>query len=114
MGSYAQVGKALSSLIRDGQLVRLGYGVYAKARRSSLSGQPVPRKPLESLALEALTKLGIDAQPGRAAREYLSGSAQIPVQVSFDTGRRRISRKLQVGSRKVEYENDLRQRTDAD
>jgi hypothetical protein len=108
IGSYAQVGKALNSLTKEGRLVRLGYGVYAKARPSSLSGRPVPRKPLESLALEALDKLGVEAQPGRAAREYLSGSTQIPAQVSFDTGRRRISRKLRVGSREVRYENDLR------
>lgn len=108
IGSYAQVGKALNSLSREGRLVRLGYGVYAKARPSSLSGRPVPRKPLESLAREALGKLGVDVQPGRAAREYLSGSTQIPAQVSFDTGQRRISRKLRVGSREVQYENNLR------
>lgn len=108
IGSYAQVGKALNSLSRDGRLVRIGYGVYAKARPSSLSGRPVPRKPLESLAREALEKLGVSAQPGRAAREYISGSTQIPAQVSFDTGRRRTSRKLRIGGREVRYENNLR------
>jgi Family of unknown function (DUF6088) len=108
IGSYAQIGKALNALTREGRLVRIGYGVYAKARPSSLSGRPVPRKPLESLAREALGKLGVDVQPGRAAREYWAGSTQIPAQVSFDTGRRRISRRLRVGSRQVQYENDLR------
>lgn len=107
IGSYAQIGRALAALTREGRLARIGYGVYAKARPSSLSGRPVPRQPLEALAREALEKLGVIVQPGRAAREYLAGSTQIPAQVSFDTGRRRISRRLRVGSRQVHYENNL-------
>jgi hypothetical protein len=107
IGSYAQIGRALNALTREGRLVRIGYGVYVKARPSSLSGKPVPRKPLESLALETLGKLGVVVQPGRAAREYLAGSTQIPAEVSVDTGRRRISRRLRVGSREVRYENNL-------
>jgi hypothetical protein len=106
IGTYAQVGKALASLTKDGHLVRLGYGVYAKARPSTLSGQPVPRKPLESLAREALKKLGVTAEPGRAAREYMKGSTQIPVRVTYNTGRRRISRKLTLGREQVAFENN--------
>ena len=106
-GSYSEIGKALTALRRQGKLVRLGYGVYAKARQSSLSGRPIPRKPLESLAREALEKLGVPAQLGRAEREYLAGSTQIPARVSFDTGRRRITRKLRVGREEVAFENDL-------
>lgn len=108
IGSYSQISRALRLLTLQGRLVRLGYGVYAKARPSSLSGRPVPRKPLESLAREALAKLGVEVEPGRAAREHRSGSTQIPAQVSFDTGRRRISRKLRVGSREVRYEGKRR------
>lgn len=108
IGSYSEIGKALIALRREGKLIRLGYGVYAKTRPSSLSGRPIPRKPLESLARETLEKLGVEAQPGRAAREYLAGSTQIPMAVSFDTGRRRITRKLRVGARVVTYENDFR------
>lgn len=107
IGSYSEIGKALAALRRHGKLIRLGYGVYAKARASSLSGRPIPRKPLESLAREALEKLGVPAQPGRAEREYLAGSSQIPARISFDTGRRRISRKLRVGREEVVFENDL-------
>jgi hypothetical protein len=108
IGSYAQVGKALNSLSREGMLVRVGYGVYAKARLSSLTGRPVPRKPLEALASETFKKLGVNVRPGRAARAYISGSTQIPALISFDTGSRRISRKLRVGGREVSYEKNLR------
>ena len=106
IGSYAQVGKALNALTRAGQLVRLGYGVYAKARPSSLSGRPVPRKCLESLALQTFKKLGIEVGLGWAAREYNAGSTQVPPFVCYDTGARRISRKLKVGVQEVQYEND--------
>ena len=34
-GSPAQVGRALSQLTRDGAMVRLGLGVYAKAKASA-------------------------------------------------------------------------------
>ena len=47
-GSASQVTRTLQSLLASGALVRLGYGVYAKARPSALSGRPVPRQPLES------------------------------------------------------------------
>ena len=107
IGSYSEIGKALVALRREGKLIRLGYGVYAKARPSSLSGRTIPRKPLESLARETLERLGVAVQPGRAAREYLAGSTQVPMSVSFDTGRRRITRKLRVGAREVSYENDF-------
>jgi hypothetical protein len=63
---------------------------------------------LESLAREAFEKLGVPVQHGRAAREYLAGSTQVPAQICFDTGRRRISRKLRVGASQVQYENNLR------
>lgn len=41
-GSEAQVSRALRHLVEAGVLVKLGVGVYAKAKRSALSGQPIP------------------------------------------------------------------------
>ncbi|HHE07944.1 MAG TPA: S-adenosylhomocysteine hydrolase [Chlorobaculum parvum] len=107
MGSQSQISRLLTDFVAEGRLVRLGYGIFAKARISSISGQPVPREPLEVLAEEAFMRLRIEAKPGKAQRDYASGqSPQIPVQAVFDTGRRRISRELMVGNRKVRYEND--------
>ena len=45
-GSQAQVGRALNELQSEGVLVKLGVGVYAKAKPSVLSGKPIPIKPL--------------------------------------------------------------------
>ena len=106
MGSPSQISRAIKELIEAGKIVRLGYGVYAKARPSTLSGKPVPRVSLEELAQEALEKLGVPVQLGRAQADYAEGkTTQIPVRTTFNTGQRRISRKITVGISTVRYEN---------
>lgn len=107
IGSQSQISRILNEFVSEGRLVRIGYGVFAKAKISSISGKAVPREPLEVLAEETLRRLRIDAIPGNAQRDYASGqSTQVPVQAVFNTGRRRISRKLMLGNRSVRYENN--------
>lgn len=104
-GSQAQVGRALNELQSKGTLVKLGVGVYAKAKPSVLSGKPIPIKPLEVLAPEVLRKLGVQVGESRQTREYNSGrSTQIPAGVVFNVGKRRIQRKLGFNGKLVEYE----------
>jgi len=112
MGSQSQISRIFSDFVKEGCLVRLGHGVFAKARISSLTGKPVPREPLEVLAEETLRRLHIDAQPGQAQRDYASAkSTQVPVQSTFNTGCRRISRKLILGNRTIRYENNYSARS---
>ena len=107
MGSASQTSRALQELIQDGKIIRLGYGVYAKARPSILSGKPIARVSLAELAQEALQKLGVPVGLGRAQAAYASGkTTQIPVRTTFNTGQRRISRKIAVGISTVRYENN--------
>ena len=54
MGSSAQITRGLNELVKSGRIIRIGYGVFAKAKMSSISGKPVPREPLETLTLETL------------------------------------------------------------
>lgn len=104
-GSEAQVGRALTELQREGALVKLGVGVYAKAKPSVLSGKPIPIKPLEVLAPEVLRKLGVQVGESRQTREYNSGnSTQIPAGVVLSVGKRRIQRRLGFNGKLVEYE----------
>src|ERR1700758_94726 len=106
-GSAAQVSRALRHLVNTGALVKLGVGVFAKAKASTLSGKPIPVRPLEVLAPVALQKLGVKVKAGRAARAYNAGtSQQLPAGIILDTGRRRITRKLGFGERFVSYENN--------
>lgn len=107
MGSASQVSQALKSLLQKGVLVRIGTGVYAKTRKSSVTGATIPSGSLETLAIEALHRLGVQVQAGRLAQEYNTGrTTQLPGTFVVNTGRRRISRKISVGGRKLVYEND--------
>jgi hypothetical protein len=66
----------------DGQLVRLGYGVYGRATRSRLSGKPMlhSSEGFSGVARQALDKLGVKWEPTEAERAYNEGrSTQVPV-----------------------------------
>lgn len=105
-GSAAQVGRALRALQADGALVKLGVGVYAKAKPSTLSGKPIPVRPLEVLAPLALRKLGIVASPSNAVLAYNNGTTtQVPAGIVLNTGRRRIRRVLGFGNQRVIFES---------
>ncbi|MCE2048776.1 hypothetical protein, partial [Burkholderia pseudomallei] len=94
---------------------KIGVGVYAKAKRSALSGKPIPVEPVEFLAPEALKKLGVKVYPSRRTAEYNAGqTTQIPAGVVINTGNRRISRKLGFGQKTIEYENNYNRPTGVD
>lgn len=97
-----QVGRVLRQLMREGQLIRFGYGLYAKASKSPYSGNIVPDKSLPSLAREALTnKLGAKIEASDATQRYNRGdSTQVP------TGRvipvkKRVTRKMAYNNQSV-------------
>lgn len=82
LGGEDQVLRALRSLVADGQLVRLGYGVYGRATRSRLSGKPMlhSSEGFSGVARQALDKLGVKWEPTKAERAYNEGrSTQVPV-----------------------------------
>lgn len=107
VGSASQVSKALRSLQAKSVLVRIGTGVYAKTRASSVTGAIIPAGSLETLAIETFKKLGICVKAGRAAAAYNAGAtSQLPGSFVVDTGPRRIYRKIAVGGRSVAYENN--------
>jgi hypothetical protein len=104
LGGYDQIGRALKHLIEKGKLVRIGYGLYAKAKASSLNGETVPTATLPKLGKEALAKLNIKTLPTKAEIAYQQGrSTQVP------TGRMigvkgRISRKIGYKGAYIAYE----------
>jgi len=105
LGGYDQVGRALRELRQKGRLVKLGYGLYAKARKSQLTGQPVPVEPMNVLAAESMEKLGVKVQLGKALRDYQAGqSTQIPARPIFNIGSARIQRKIGFNNISVGYE----------
>jgi hypothetical protein len=78
LGGYDQVGRVLRDLVRKGQLIKLGYGVYARAIKSPLSGKPMPPKGLATVA-EAVERLGVKTAPTRLEKDYNAGkTTQVP------------------------------------
>lgn len=105
VGRDNQVGQVLRDLVKDGALVKVGYGLYAKAQPSTISGKPVPTATLMEIGLAVMLKMGIDADLGRAAREYRDGeTTQMPMADVLDVGRSRITRKISFGPNEIKYE----------
>ncbi|ASV96818.1 DUF6088 family protein [Paraburkholderia aromaticivorans] len=106
LGSTAQVGRVLAKMVSDGRLVRVSKGVFAKTRINKFTGKLAPAAPFDVIAAQTFRKLRIEVWPGRLAREYNAGrTTQIPMAPLVSTGKRRIHRKIQVGSKTIKYEN---------
>lgn len=93
LSDYDQVGRVLRELVAAGELMKLGYGLYARAARSPFSPGPVPPRGLATLR-EALERLGVRTGPSRLQLDYNAGrTTQVPTGrvVAID---RRVRRKL--------------------
>ncbi len=108
LAGYDQVGRALRQLAAQGKIVKIGYGIYAKARVSALTGDVLPVSSIPMLAKEALARLGEEVVPTQAELDYEAGrSTQVP------TGRLigvmgRISRKIGFNNISIRYERPAR------
>jgi hypothetical protein len=103
LGGYDQVGRALRNIVREGRLVRVGQGLYARARPSIIGGDPVPARGLMTLT-EALGRVGIETVPTRLEQAYKAGeTTRVP------TGRvvgvtRRVRRRIGYGGINLSFE----------
>ena len=104
-GEYRQVSRAIKELVGEGAIIRVGYGVFAKARPSSISGKPVPAEPLLNIAFEIMGKLGVKADVGRDALALREGwSMQVPMLPIVNVGKARVRRRISYGNKTVIYE----------
>lgn len=65
-GAYDVVGRELRKLAGEGLLIKVGYGLYARANRSVLSGKPIPSAPLIEIGHQRCAGSVIEAEPGCA------------------------------------------------
>jgi hypothetical protein len=106
LGGERQVLRALSELVREGKLIRLGYGVYGRATISGLTGQPMLASPggFDGATRQALTKLGVKWEPNSAERDYNEGrSTQVPMRPVVRL-HDRFARKLRYKSMELAFE----------
>ena len=93
LGGYDQVGRALRQLVRSGKLLKVSFGLYARAVPARLGTRPVPPKGLTTLR-EALERVGIRTFPSRALQDYNAGrTTQVPTGRVIAV-RRRVRRKI--------------------
>jgi hypothetical protein len=111
LGDYDQVGRALRSLVRNGRLMKIGQGLYARARRSSLDNKLIPEKGLDTLK-EALQRLGIETVPTRFERAYNSGrSEQVPTGRVVAIRGKRLRRQIGYDGVFLSFERAVQDRT---
>ena len=86
LGGEDQVIRALRALVRDGQLIKLGYGVYGRAFPSRLSGKRLLYNPsgFVGAAREALTKVLVEATGNMIKHGDPAGPASILIEGDLD------------------------------
>jgi hypothetical protein len=107
LGGEDQVLRVLRGLVRDGQLVRLGYGVYGRAETSRLSGEPIlaARGGFIGAARQALDKLGVPWEPTEAQAAYNAGrTTQVPVNPAVRLKNSRFVRRLKYQDTELRLE----------
>lgn len=107
IGGYDQVSRVLRGLVKKGVLVKAGYGIYVKAKVSSITGNFIPAITLHNIAMQALTKLGVKYEWGRAARKYNEGkTTQVSVFPALNIGQSRMTRKIRFAYKTIRFERD--------
>lgn len=105
LGDYDQVGRVLRKLAAKGKVVRIGYGLYAKTKVSTLTGETIPIATLPSLGKEALSRLKVKTVPTTADVAYQEGrSTQVPTGRLIGV-RSRVSRKIGYKGTYLRYEH---------
>ncbi|MBU1309122.1 MAG: S-adenosylhomocysteine hydrolase [Gammaproteobacteria bacterium] len=104
IAEYDQVGRGLRNLVRDGLLLKIGYGLYVRARVNRITGTLMPDNPAgnDGVLIEAMERLGVDYQLDDLSLKSLSGeSTQIPASVKIIPKSSRFTRKIAVGKQRV-------------
>jgi hypothetical protein len=104
LSGKTQLSRALRKLVEKGKLIKLGYGIFAKAMYSERLKKPVMKTNLKTVLLEALTRLNIQWELGKLDEDYLSGrSTQVPAFTSVKL-KSRLRRDIAYGNLRLIYE----------
>ena len=100
IADYAQVGRGLRNMVKEGLLMKIGHGLYGRTRVNSISGKLMPDDIAGALGvlLEALKRLGIEYQFDQVSQKYYDGkSTQVPANPIVIPKDPRVTRKIAVG-----------------
>ena len=109
-GSYRQISRVLKKLQDNGDLVKIGYGIYAKAYKSEYIAYPLIEDGFELAAREALDRLGIDWTLSKDEKAYNDGtSQQVPLSNAVRL-KSRCRRKISYQNKKLLFEGNVNAR----
>jgi hypothetical protein len=110
LGSYSQLSRVLKKLIAEKILVKIGFGIYAKAYLSKYTDLPLIKGGIDSAMNNALKKLGVQFEPGSIAKEYAAGlTTQIPAKNVIRL-KSRCRRQIGYGKVKLTFEQGINAR----
>jgi hypothetical protein len=104
IADYDQVGRALRLLVANKSLLKIGYGLYVRARANRITGKVMPDNPAgaDGVMIEAMEKLGADYKFDDLSSLNFSGdSTQIPAKVKIIPKSSRFTRKIAIGTQIV-------------
>lgn len=105
--TYSSIARVLATLVREGILVKVGYGAYVRAAVDEDDGKRFiyPACSDRTYTRELLVKMGVSPQTDSATRAYNEKrSTQVPAWLAYNVGRSRITRKIGFGRRTLQYE----------
>jgi len=103
IAGYDQVGRVLKKFVDTGCLLRIGYGLYTKARINRITGKLMPASPggADGVLVEAIEKLGVAYKFDDFSQLSIDGdSLQIPASFKIITNNR-FKRKIVVNNKGI-------------
>ncbi len=107
MGTPRKISRNLKSLINEGKLIKLGYGIYAKTEQNPYLSTNIIKSGFTAASLEALDRLGIKWEPGKFIKDYNEGrSTQVPANFSVRL-KTRYRGTIKDGERILKFEDNI-------
>jgi hypothetical protein len=102
LSGYDQILRVLRNMVRSGELVKLGQGVYAKSK--TMDGKAYPVKFIGDLAREALTKLGVKVGNSSWQNAYIADVSNQITNGRVIAVNKRVRRKISNDGYGIKYE----------
>ncbi len=99
LGSPSQVGRSLLRLCKSGRLLKIGHGVYTKARFNRISNNVMPASPggADAVFIAVLRRLNLSYELTGMTADYMQGkTSQVPAFMEVKL-KKRLYRKLIIG-----------------
>jgi hypothetical protein len=103
-----QIGRVLRKLLAKNLIVKVGQGLYARAKISKATNKPIPEKNITSIAIEALKKMNIKVVQSKYDERYSTKEiTQVPTG-RLITIKGRVSRKIGFNGNYVKYAKSVK------